>query len=147
MTSVQTAVGWGQLEAAALMTDLCVVRRPGPPGTPDPETGLETPTWSTPDPVYSGPWKRQTRSLVPTSPDVAGEAVETTRLEGHWPIPDAVGADGFPLFRTGDVVFWATRVGGAVTASTPVRAWRITAVMDKTHRTAVRLPIEEHTWQ
>lgn len=131
-----------------MMTDLCIVRRPGEPGDPDPDTGIETGTWQgDPDPVYAGPWKRQSKSLLPTNPDVAGDVVETDRLEGHWPISDALGADGFPVFLEGDVVFWATRDEDDEIVTDGKRAWRITAVPDKTHRTAVRLPIEVHAWR
>lgn len=143
----EVAAELGQREAAAAMTDLCVVRRPGPAGEPDPSTGLETPTWEAPDPVYAGPWRRQLRSLVPTAPDVAGDAVPTERMEGQWPIPAALDDDGFPVFQTGDVVFWAKRDEFDEIVPSGTRAWRITAVPDKTHRTAVRLPLEVHPWR
>lgn len=147
MIDFQLATSMGQQVAVDGMTDLCVVRRPGPPGDPDPATGLETATWADPDPVYAGPWKRQLRALVGTTPDVAGETVPTERMEGQWPIPEALGADGFPVFQPGDVVFWATRDTAGNVVATGTRAWRVTAVPDKTHRTAVRLPLEVHPWR
>lgn len=149
MLNPGSVIEMGQQAAAQAMTDLCVVRRPGEGGDPDPETGFQTGSWADPDPVYAGVWKRQLRSLVPTNPDVAGESVETERMEGHWPIPDALGDDGFPVFQTGDVVFWAVRddAGEVVVPEGAARAWRITAVPDKTFRTAVRLPVEVHSWR
>lgn len=134
-----------QAQAESLMRDLCVVRRPGAPTT-DPDTGDVTPTWLAPDPVYAGRWKRQTHAQQPADPDVSGAIVPTDTLRAHFPVA-TVDGDGFPVFRVGDVIFWATAdANGDPVVAPDARMWRVTNVPDKTWQTAIRLPIEVHSW-
>jgi hypothetical protein len=75
-----TAAGFataGQALAATLMDCQGTVAHPGPPSTPDPVTGLVTPTQTT---VYAGPMRVKPYSRITGTGVTAGEAKDSMVL-------------------------------------------------------------------
>jgi hypothetical protein len=120
--AIAAAIGPMQERAESLMTDPCMIVRPGAAAT-DPDTGEVTnPT----TPVYDGPAKLTTYEPYEQTPDVGSSTPTLQRYSLHVPVTAGP-------FEVGDV---ATILG---------RRFRIAGPHGKTWQTARRLLVDEIT--
>lgn len=127
MITAQTMAGARRL-AESLMVDTVTITRAGTP-TPDPETGLETPSTVT---IYSGKAKIQTFEPYESEPDGVAHQYVSQRLALHIPV-------GAGPVAVDDI---ATVTAAPRDPAMVGRSFRIAASMNKTAATAQRLPIE-----